>query len=104
MMENFISSQIGTPANRWSGSNRGGWSNAAYNADYDAYNSTLDPADRRRAVADAMRILSEEAPAFPLYYNIYVLAAEADLKGPEQTGAPATTDYWNVHEWHWVES
>jgi peptide/nickel transport system substrate-binding protein len=102
MMLNFISAQIGTPGNRWGGSNRGGWSSPQYDAAFDAYNRTLDPTERHQAVAQAMKILGDEAPAFPLYYNIYVLAIDAALNGPT-SGAPATTDYWNVHEWYWSQ-
>src|SRR5207302_7700861 len=83
MMQNFITPQIGTPANRWGGSNRGGWSNPQYDAAFDAFNSMLETDGRRQAVADAMRILSEDVPAFPLYYNIYILAVDAALTGPD---------------------
>jgi ABC-type transport system substrate-binding protein len=102
MMQNFISAQIGTPSNRWGGSNRGAWSSAQYDAAFDAFNSTLDPAGRQQAVVDAMRVLSEDVPAFPLYYNIYILAVDAALKGPNDVRAPNTTDFWNIHEWYWA--
>jgi len=99
-MTSFLTVQIGSPANRWSGNNRGGWSNAEYDADFDAFNSVLDASARHQSVAHAMAVLSTELPGFPLYYNIYVEAAVTSLKGPD-IGGPGTTDYWNVQDWTW---
>lgn len=101
VMTNFISAQIGTPANRWSGSNRGGWASAAYDRLFDGFNTTLDPKERTGVVAQAMKLLSDEVPAFPLYYNVYVLAVAAGLHGPGLS-APGATNFWNLHEWDWA--
>jgi peptide/nickel transport system substrate-binding protein len=94
----LASTSIGRPSNRWKGSNRGGWSNPEYDRLLDAYNATLARPERTQQVIQMMKILSEEIPAFPLYYNIYVLAAVANLQGPD-SGVPDKSDYWNVHLW-----
>jgi len=47
-----------------------------------------------------MRILSEEVPAMPLYYNFQVVAYASALQGPQPI-SPETTRYGNVHEWTW---
>jgi peptide/nickel transport system substrate-binding protein len=92
------SAQIGRQANRWKGSNRGGWSNAEYDRLFDLYNSTLVRSERNQQVIQMMKILSDELPLFPLYYNVYVLAVGANLEGPD-VGVPDQTDYWNIHQW-----
>lgn len=94
----MTSAQIGRAANRWRGSNRGGWSNPEYDRLFDLYNSTLERGERTRIVIQMMKILSDELPLYPLYYNVYVLAAVADLEGPD-SGVPDQTDYWNIHRW-----
>jgi peptide/nickel transport system substrate-binding protein len=92
----FSSGQIGTLANRWSGANRGGWSNPEYDRLYDAFTTTLDPAERTRQLVAIYRTLSEELPGFPMYFDVKVLASAAGLRGPEP-GSPL----WNIHEWEY---
>jgi peptide/nickel transport system substrate-binding protein len=94
----MTTAQIGRPANRWKGSNRGAWSNAEYDRLFERYNATLERPERDREVIEMMKILSEELPILPLYYNVYVIAAAANLDGPD-VGVPDETDYWNLHQW-----
>jgi peptide/nickel transport system substrate-binding protein len=96
----LTSAQIGTAANRWKGSNRGGWSSAEYDRLFELYESTLERPERTRQVIQMMKVLSEDLPAFPLYYNIYVIAAVTGLSGPAPT-VPDSTDYGNIHQWEW---
>jgi ABC-type transport system substrate-binding protein len=97
-LSQWSSAQIGTADNRWNGSNRGGWSNAEFDRLFDAYNTTLEPADRDQVVAQGMKILSDQLPGIPIYYNIYPLAVAASLRGP--TAGPASeTVYWNLQDW-----
>ncbi|HEY3117280.1 MAG TPA: ABC transporter substrate-binding protein [Chloroflexota bacterium] len=97
-MTNFTAAQIGTPVNRWSGSNRGGWNSAEFDRLFTAFNTTIDAKARSSSVVQAMKLMSEELPAFPLYYNIYVLAVIAGLKGPG-ADAPSATNLWNIYDW-----
>ena len=90
--------QIGRPANRWKGSNRGGWSNSEYERLFESFNSTLVRSERNQQVIQMMKIISDELPTLPLYYNVYVIAAVANLSGPD-VGVPDETDYWNIHQW-----
>jgi len=96
--ENLISVQIGTAANRWVGTNRGGWSNAEYDRLWEGYNLALDPSERQRNMVQMAVMASEEVPALFLYYNFNVLAYSAALHGPTLPG-PGSTNFWNVHEW-----
>jgi peptide/nickel transport system substrate-binding protein len=96
----FTSSQIGTPENRWRGSNRGGWSNPTYDRLVETFNTTLDPELRIRQRAEIARLLSEELPVVMLSQNPNVTAHINALRGPS-TGMVGTTGLsaWNIHEW-----
>jgi peptide/nickel transport system substrate-binding protein len=90
----FTTAQTGTTANRWSGANRGGWSHAEYDRVYDAFTTTLDANERTAQIVQIYRLLSEELPGFPMYFDVKILAHAPGLKGPE-TGSPL----WNIHQW-----
>jgi peptide/nickel transport system substrate-binding protein len=87
-----------TPANRWAGSNRGGWVNPGYDRLYDILTTNLDRNERVRAIVAASKLASEEVPLFPLYYNFIVQAHVAGLKGP-QAYAPGGQATWDVQKW-----
>lgn len=86
--------RIPRPENRWTGSALGGWSNPEYDRLYDAYNTTLDRSDRNDVVLRLMKLVSDEVPALPLYYNTRVDAHVAALHGPV-----SANEVWNVHQW-----
>jgi len=96
--QSLASEQIGTAANRWNGSNRGGWSNPEYDSLWDRYNKTLDRPEQIQTIVQMMKLQSEQLPNFPLYYFINPVAHVSALKGPE-TGAIGTTPHWNIHLW-----
>jgi peptide/nickel transport system substrate-binding protein len=97
-LENTTSEQIATPANRWGGQNRGGWSSPEYDRLWDAYNSTLDRKEQVRAIIQMMRIRSEEVTGLPLHYSMNVTAHLSAVRGVD-VGVAATTSHWNIHEW-----
>jgi peptide/nickel transport system substrate-binding protein len=94
----WSTSEIGAANNRWTGSNRGGWSDADFDRLFDAWNTTLEPVARDQVVAQGMKILSDQLPGIPIYYNIYPLAIAAPLRGPT-AGPSSETVYWNIHDW-----
>jgi peptide/nickel transport system substrate-binding protein len=87
-----------TAANRWAGSNRGSWTNADYDRFYDTMTTSLDRNERAQAVVQAMKLVSEEVPLYPLYYNYVVHAHAAALQGPSAF-APGGEGTWNIHTW-----
>jgi peptide/nickel transport system substrate-binding protein len=95
---NLTSALIPTAENRWTGSNRGGWSNAEYDRLAEQFAATLDREERTRHVIAMMRLFSEEVPGLFLYYNEQVVAHGAALRGPGPI-APSSAVTWNVHEW-----
>ena len=103
----FAAAEVGSAANGWAGLNRTGWINADYERLRGAADTTLDPAERGRYVAQMMALVTENLPGYPLYFSIAVRTRVASLRGPDdevQTAgfgqvSRATTAYWNVQEW-----
>jgi len=91
--EAFTSEQIGTPSNRWGGSNRGGWSNPEYDRLWGLYNTTLELTERDRRLVRMAQVVDEELPVFILYFNYSVVAHIAAISGPK------ARTLWNVQEW-----
>jgi ABC-type transport system substrate-binding protein len=96
------SAEIPKPENRWNGSNRGGWSNTEFDRLADAFDATLDRAQRGQLVVQMARIFSDEAAVLSLYFNPSITAYIAALRGPAIV-APTSDVAWNVHEWSWVQ-
>jgi peptide/nickel transport system substrate-binding protein len=102
----FLSSEIGTAANRWRGRNRTGWSNPEYDRLFDAWSAALDRTERERTVGQMMGLVSDSIAGYPLYFSQLIVTWSSALKGPtgkeaSQFGSTSrpTTNYWNVHEW-----
>jgi peptide/nickel transport system substrate-binding protein len=95
---NLVSDQIPSPANRWRGGNRGGWSSPEYDSIMDAFGTTLERDQRNAQVARAVTLLSEDLPAVPLFFRSQPFAHVSELRGPE-TSAPEASIPWNVHTW-----
>jgi peptide/nickel transport system substrate-binding protein len=96
-LESLYGQSAGSPANRWAGNNRGGWSNPEYDRNFEAFGTTLDVSERIRLVVDMMRIVSDNVPSWVLYHNPSVSAHYAKLRGPDS--ASLASDVWNIHEW-----
>lgn len=100
LMVKLYSPNAATAARRWAGSNRGGWNHPEYDRLYDILTTNLDPRGRIQAVVQAMKLVNDELPMFPLYYNYLVAAHVAAIQGPNAY-APGGSGTWNVHEWAW---
>src|SRR5581483_9514779 len=98
-LEYLTSRQIGKPENGWTGANRGAWSNPDYDRLWDAYNVTLDRAERDRIAAQMLKMVSDELPAWPIYWDFNVMANLATVTGPALGIANTSTNFWNIHEW-----
>lgn len=89
----FTTEQMGTAANRWGGSNRGGWSSPEYDRLWEAYNTTLDPSERQRSLVHMAQLVNEDLPIFILYFNYAVVAHSSMVRGPK------ARTLWNIHQW-----
>jgi peptide/nickel transport system substrate-binding protein len=101
-LRDFRTASITTSENRWSGRNRGAWSNADYDRIWEAFNTTLDRSERIRQIVELERILSEQVPIVPHYFTPQVMPHVAALKGPIAREVPDSgLESWNIWQWEW---
>jgi peptide/nickel transport system substrate-binding protein len=87
-----------TAQNRWTGANRGGWSNEEYDRSADALLTALDRPERQRLLVQMVRVFTEDVAVYSLYFAPTITAFVAGLSGP-QPAVPESTVAWNIHEW-----
>jgi peptide/nickel transport system substrate-binding protein len=99
----FITEAIPTPDNRWTGTNRGGFSNAGWDDIGSKIRVTLDENQRVEMERELVRIFSAETPTLPLYYEIQAVPVGGGLTGVKPIRGIAHTGHvmhtWNAHEW-----
>jgi len=98
MLSNMNTAGIPRPDNRYSGVNRGGWSNPEFDRLSDTLAQTLDPDGRAGLVAQMTALVSRDAVSLPLYFYGYPMAATPSVMGPREVAQEATFE-WNIHEW-----
>ena len=100
-LEAFISTQTGTQANRWNGSNRGAYSNAAFDRLYDQSIVTLDLNARQGLIADMLKIEADDAVSIHLFYDMQqqTVAFRKGVRGPGPVPAVQLATAWNIHTW-----
>jgi peptide/nickel transport system substrate-binding protein len=99
-MHKFTSANIGSAENRWRGTNKMGWWTPAYDRLSDAFNSTLDTKEAEGLMVQMVKLVNDELPTIPLYFNFSVMAHVGSLRGPE-AATPSSTIYYNIHQWEW---
>lgn len=92
------SAQIPRAENRWTGGNRGGWSEPEYDRLVEGFVTTLDRAERTRLLLLAVKLYSEAVPSISLWYATQALAHSAAVQGPA-IAAPNALIAWNMHTW-----
>ncbi len=106
---NFISAEIGSPANRWGGDNRGGWSDPEYDRLFSIFSSSLENSERTRTWVQMMTMVNDQVLAYLLFFNIQIRTWVTGLNGPDigvqgfGDLTPPTTPHWNIHEWYWTQ-
>ncbi len=94
----FTIAEIGSPADRWRGQNRTGWSDPEYERIWQLYNTTLDRAERDQQIVRMTSMLNEQLPIIMMYYQMIINAHLGTLRGPDE-GTITTLAHWNIHEW-----
>jgi ABC-type transport system substrate-binding protein len=96
---NVTTEQAATVQNRWTGKNRGTYSNPELDRLYATYLSTIDPSRRDDLAVDIERIFSSDVAQGLLFYIPQVAAVRTGLSGikPPIRGGYA----WNIWEWEW---
>jgi peptide/nickel transport system substrate-binding protein len=99
----FTSPEIPRPENRWTGGNRGGWSDAEYDRLAATLTATLPRSERGPLLAQMMKRWTEELPAIPMNFSTSVWTWVKDLRGPADTAAGSAVA-WNISQWEFPQS
>jgi peptide/nickel transport system substrate-binding protein len=100
-LADHASPSLPTPQNRWTGTNRGGWTNPEFDRVTQQFNATLDRPQRNGILVQMAKIFSDDAPVISLYFNPTTTAFVSSLKGPKPA-VPEGTMSWDVYDWEWV--
>jgi peptide/nickel transport system substrate-binding protein len=89
---------IARPENRYTGTNRGGYSNPEYDRLVDQLSTTLDRQQRYELLARMGKIFSDDEPMISLHFQPQAWVFPTALTGPKLV-ASETNMSWNVQEW-----
>lgn len=99
----FRSADIPRSETRWSGGNRGGYSNPDLDRLADTLDGTVVPGEILQLTIELAKIHKSDLPSIFLYYHSRVYAHAPGLKGPKnRLVARAGNATRNIHEWEWV--
>ena len=98
-LDGFSSQAIGTEANRFRGSNYGGYRSAEYDRLYAEFGVTLDPQQSQDLVARMMKIVADDVAAIPMYYVALGVAYRTGIVGPTGAAPDQAANAWNIHTW-----
>lgn len=88
--------------NRFSGKNRGCYSNPEFDRLFAIATSSLDDRERGDAIVQAFRIITEEVPIIGMGYHHENVAVRKGLVGPAARWPGQRGTTWNVYEWRWA--
>lgn len=101
LITRYRSENIPSETNRWRGGNRGGYSHSDVERFSDQYFATVDVGQRIATHVQLLKLLSDELPSLPLYYQMDVYGIRAGLQavipaapGQGWTAANAHLLYW----------
>ncbi len=95
----FTPGLIATQENRWQGQNRGGWTTSAYQDLFAKATSTFDPTERQEPLFQMTKMIAEELPVLPIYYNPLGMAIRKGVEGPGPMSVLQLGTTWNIHTW-----
>lgn len=98
----LTSAEVAREENRWQGRNSGGWSNPTYDDMQTRAATLLDAGQRQEAQFQLLKMLAEEMPFIPMYYNPVGVAMRKGVEGvTEKSHTPflALATSWNVETW-----
>ena len=100
-IEDFHTRDVARPETRWTGTNRYGYGNGEYDRLLEAWEMALDRAQRVQHLAQMERILMEDLPTIPLYYNPRVIAYAMGLKGVARKLVDEGGAERRIWQWEW---
>lgn len=94
----FLSSQIPTPENNYVGSNDAAWVSPQYDELYARYLVTLTRDHQLPLIAEMLRIVAQEVPAYPILYQVDASVIAHRLSEVHPYSA-SRVKAWNAHLW-----
>src|SRR5207248_1782150 len=97
----YTTANISTPENRWSGSNRAGYSSPVLDEFLPRALSTIDVRAREPLYVEAFKAWTADAAVNVQHLQPRPVAYAPGLTGPKQTWVGETGIMWNPWEWAW---
>src|SRR5205807_2744047 len=101
-LQRWGSAEIGSPANKWSGGNRSGWSSPEYDRLWSQFQGSLDRPQRDELAVQMMKVVADDMAGYVTYANMAVVAHVATLTGPEPESRETPAPNWNIYEWEYA--
>src|SRR5581483_796822 len=104
LITQYHTDEIPNAANRWSGGNRGNYSNPELDGLIDRSLEEVNPDQLLRLTIQMEKIVSADLPGIFLYWHSRAWAHVASLKGPKiRTSLKGGSPLRNIHEWEWTQ-
>ncbi len=97
-MNQFLTEEISSKANKWSGRNPTRWSNEEYDRAWKAADSEMDPVKRAALFIKMNDLLIQNVVVIPVLWRARVVAVSNKMRNTEQS--PWESDFWNHANWH----
>ncbi|MBM2811753.1 MAG: hypothetical protein HW416_2512 [Chloroflexi bacterium] len=100
-MENFhfTTKNFPTPENRFTGSNRGSFTDPEIDRLHNITQTSFNERERRDATVALLTRLSQLVGIGPMFYQVEVIVAKNAVKGPIGNWGPQQGITWNIYEW-----
>jgi peptide/nickel transport system substrate-binding protein len=97
----LLATSIARQETSWAGINSGAWTDPTYESLYARWAVTLNPAQRRDVELDLLKIVMDELPFLPLYYNPLGVAVRKGVEGvgkgvPLNRGLTSDIHTWDI--------
>ena len=97
-MGQFLTEEIASKANKWSGRNPTRWSNEEYDRAWKAADSEMDPVKRAALFIKMNDLLIQNVVVIPVLWRARVAAVSNKVRNTEQS--PWESDFWNHANWY----
>jgi len=97
----WVGSKITRPENRWTGTNRIGYSNPTIDELWPKVLGTIDDREREGLLVDVLKAMTADAVVTITHLQPRPMAYRAGLVGPKETWIGESALIWNSWEWQW---
>ncbi|MPZ15075.1 MAG: hypothetical protein GEU73_11735 [Chloroflexi bacterium] len=99
---NYTGGAIPRPENHWQGANYCGWNSPDYDQAFQGWLTTLAQSDRIKQIAVMERVISDQVPIIPHFFDPQVDPRVAALQGPVARQTPNSGGpFLYAYKWEW---